>query len=70
MEKSTLIEMYKKTKEQIDADHKELTKLRTQVEGMEKLVLQVDSVRHLEAGRRITVGGMGANQRFIIDRER
>lgn len=70
LEKATLIEMYKKTREQIDADYKELTKLRTQVEGMEKLVMQVDSVRHLEAGRRVTVGGMGANQRFIIERER
>jgi hypothetical protein len=62
--------MFKKTREQMDADHKDLTKLKTQVEGMEKLVMQVENVRHLEAGRRVTVGGMGSNERFIIERER
>ena len=37
---------------------------------MDKLVEQVDGVRHMEAGRRLTVGGMNANHKFIIDKER
>ena len=70
MEKATLREMFKKTREQTDADRKEQTRLYKQVGEMDKLIMQLDSVRHLESGRRITVGGMGANQRFIIERER
>jgi hypothetical protein len=54
----------------MDADRKEQTRLYKQVGEMDKLIMQLDSVRHLESGRRITVGGMGANQRFIIERER
>ena len=41
-----------------------------QFSEMDKLVEQVDGVRHLEAGRRLTVGGMNANHKFIIDKER
>lgn len=62
--------MFKKTREQIDSDRRDQTKLYTQVQEMEKLVYQVDNVRHLEAGRRVTVGGMNANHRFIIEKER
>lgn len=42
----------------------------TQFSEMDKLVEQVDGVRHLEASRRVTVGGMNASHKFIIDRER
>ena len=38
MEKWQAIEMLKKTREQIDADHRDLTTLKTQVTEAEKLV--------------------------------
>ena len=31
---------------------------------------QMDSVRHLESGRKVTLGGMHASHRIIIDKER
>jgi hypothetical protein len=70
MEKYTLQEMLKKTREQYDADKKENKKLATQVEAMDKLVMQMDNVKHLESGRRVTVGGMNANHRFVIEKEK
>lgn len=70
MEKYTLQEMLKKTREQYEADKKETTRLQTQADAMDKLVMQMDNVKHLESGRKVTVGGMNASHRFVIDRER
>jgi hypothetical protein len=44
--------------------------LQLQVSEAEKLVCQMESVRHLEAGRRVTLGGMNASNKMVIDRER
>ena len=62
--------MLKKTREQYDADKKENTRLQTQADAMDKLVQQMDNVKHLESGRKITVGGMNSNHRFVIEKER
>ena len=62
--------MLKKTREQYDADKKETTRLQTQADAMDKLVQQMDNVKHLESGRKITVGGMNVNHRFVIEKER
>jgi hypothetical protein len=62
--------MLKKTREQYEADKKENTRLQTQADAMDKLVQQMDNVKHLESGRKITVGGMNANHRFVIEKER
>jgi hypothetical protein len=70
MEKYTLQEMLKKTREQYEADKKETTRLQTQAEAMDKLVIQMDNVKHLESGRKVTVGGMNASHRFVIEKER
>jgi hypothetical protein len=70
MEKLTLQDLFKKTREQLDSDRKQHIKLLTHVNDVEKLVMQVENVRHLESGRKVSVGGMNANHRFIIERER
>jgi hypothetical protein len=70
MEKYTLQEMLKKTREQYEADKKETTRLQTQADAMDKLVMQMDNVKHLESGRKVTVGGMNASHRFVIEKER
>jgi len=70
MEKWQVIEMLKKTREQMAADRREQVTLQTQVEEADKLVSQMEGVRHLEAGRRVTLGGMNASNRMVIDKER
>ena len=70
MEKWQVIEMLKKTREQMAADRREQVTLQTQLGEAEKLVAQMEGVRHLEAGRRVTLGGMQVSNRMVIERER
>ena len=62
--------MLKKTREQYDADKKKTTRLQTQADAMDKLLQQMDNVKHLETGWKIKVGGMNANHWFLIEKKR
>ncbi len=62
--------MFKKARDQADADRLTQNVLTTRVNEMNKVFQQVESIRHLESTRQSTVEGMNANHRFIIDRER